>query len=465
MSGADRRVRHAALAAIAGLSCVAAARGGETEPLASTRVADGLNLPVYVTHAPGDFARLFVVEKPGRIRILDLSTGEVNPTVFLDIDALVGGSHEPFTDPGLLGMAFHPEYRTNGYFFVHYLDNQIDTTIARYRVSDDPDIADPATARIVFTLDQPYVNHNGGWIGFGPDGYLYVPLGDGGSQEDPDNRAQTLSDLHGKILRLDVDGDDFPADPLRNYAIPPDNPFAGGGAPGEIWAYGMRNPWRCSFDALTGDLWIADVGQFRWEEIDVQPAASAGGENYGWRCHEGDEPFNDEGCGAPGKMTFPVYAYDHSPDGGRSIIGGYVYRGCEIPTARGVYFFADFVSDHVWSLRYDGAPVTDVTVHDAELSPSLEGFTIEGVVSFGTDALGELYIVEQGTGSNGEVFKVVPQSPSIAAADLDCDGDVDRDDLHGLVGSWGTCPGCRADIDGDGRVGIVDLLLQLWNWG
>jgi glucose/arabinose dehydrogenase len=432
--------------------------------LRSTRVAGGLNLPVYVTHAPGDFARLFIVEKPGRIRILDLLTGQLRQGLFLDIDALVGGTHEPFTDPGLLGMTFHPDYAVNGYFYVHYLNNQTDTVVARYRVSSDPDVANPSSGRIIFTLDQPHPNHNGGWIGFGPDGFLYVPLGDGGSQNDPDDRAQDLEDLHGKILRIDVDRDDFPEDADRNYAIPADNPFVGAPGADEIWAYGLRNPWRCSFDALRGDLWIADVGQFEYEEINVQPANATGGENYGWRCFEGNELFNPKGCGTSKEMKFPLHVYDHGPEGGRSIIGGYVYRGCEIPSARGRYFFADFVTDHIWSLTRVGDEADEIIEHDGELLVSIEGHVIDWIASFGTDALGELYVVEQGMGTDGEVFRIVPQEASVAAADLDCDGDVSGTDVALLVESWGPCPGCRADLDGNLRVGIVDLLILLASW-
>ncbi len=447
---------------------VAAPAGDVIEPLATVRVASGLNLPIYVAHAPYDFSRLFIVEKPGRVKILDLISGAMFPQLFLDIDLIVGGSPEANSDPGLLGLAFHPDFQSNGRFYVHHISNQMSHHVRRFHVSAaTPNVADAGIGDIIFTASQPFVNHNGGWIGFGPDGYLYIPLGDGGSQHDPDNRAQNLADLHGKILRIDVDGDDFPADSLRDYAIPPDNPFLGtpGAAP-EIFAYGLRNPWQCSFDETTGALWIADVGQNAWEEIDVLPAGSKGGQNFGWRCYEGTHVHNTTGCAPPATMEFPIHEYGHVPSGGNSVTGGAVYRGCHIPTLRGAYLFADWVSDHIWALTGDGDGGIGALALDSELSPSLDGFPISEIASFGADALGELYIVEQGaTGNFGEIFKVVPQFPGVSAADLDCNGMVNSGDLTILLGNWGVCPGCRADIDGSGVVGMVDLQLLLVNWG
>jgi glucose/arabinose dehydrogenase len=456
----------AAVVALVG-SCGHPAAGGDDpiEPLATVRVAWGLDLPVYATHPPGDYGRLFIVEKPGRIRVLDLVTGELHPGAFLDIDALVGGGHEPFSDAGLLGLAFHPDYQRNGSFFVHYLDNQLDTAIARYQVSQDPGVADPSSGDVIFALEQPYVNHNGGWIGFGPDGFLYVPLGDGGSQGDPDDRAQDLGDLHGKILRLDVGGDDFPADPARDYAVPSGNPFVGAPGADEIWSYGLRNPWRCSFDALTGDLWIADVGQYEWEEVHLQPAGSPGRENYGWRCYEGEHPYNTAGCPPPGSMQWPIHEYGHDPAGGHSITGGYVYRGCAIPSLRGAYLFADFISNHIWALTPGDTGGPAVVPLDAELLISIDGYSIGGIVSFGTDQRGEPYIVEQGAAVNqGEVFRILPQRATIPVGDLDCDGHVSNADVTILLASWGSCYGCPADFDLDGIVGIVDLQLLLSRW-
>lgn len=257
-------------------------------PLTTELVVDGLERPMFVTHAPGDFERLFVIEKRGRIRVL--LNGSLLPTPFLDIDAIVGGGTSDWSEQGLLGLAFHPEYQTNGLFYVDYTDTSGgDTIVAEYMVSANPNIADAGSARQLIEINQPQSNHNGGWLGFGPDGYLYIATGDGGGGGDDDSghtagvgNGQDITDnLLGKMLRINVDGDDFPGDPASNYAIPVDNPFVGIIGDDEIWAFGLRNPWRNAFDRETGDLWIADVGQSAWEEVDFQDAASAGGENYG----------------------------------------------------------------------------------------------------------------------------------------------------------------------------------------
>ena len=253
------------------------------------RVASGLAHPVFLTTPPGDFDRVFIIEQhTGRIRILDLASGIVQPTPFLTVTGLSGGGER-----GLLGLAFHPNYANNGFFYVNITVPA--TRILRYSVSiGDPDVADPASQTSILEIEQPQENHNGGWIGFGPDGYLYIATGDGGASNDSGTghtpaigNAQDLTSLLGKILRLDVDGDDFPYDANRNYSIPALNPFVGIAGNDEIWAYGLRNPWRPSFDRLTGDLYIADVGQGACEEINLQLAESSGGENYGWRLREG----------------------------------------------------------------------------------------------------------------------------------------------------------------------------------
>ncbi|UCG33591.1 MAG: PQQ-dependent sugar dehydrogenase, partial [Phycisphaerales bacterium] len=393
--------------AVAALSCciilVAGAHPARAQtPLTTELVASGLARPVFVTAPPGDKDRVFIVEQrsgsTGRIRIVVLATGVLNPTPFLSITGLSTGNEQ-----GLLGLAFHPDYWNNGYFYVNYTAGGF-TYIERYTVSPDPDVADASSAALIMRFGQPYTNHNGGWIGFGPnDGYLYIGSGDGGSAGDPGNRAQDItSQKLGKVLRIDVDADDFPTDPTANYAIPPDNPFVGVAGDDEIWAYGLRNPWRNSFDAETGDLWIADVGQSAWEEIDFQPADSAGGENYGWRCYEGDAAYNTTGCAAASTMEFPIHAYSHG--GGRcSVTGGYVYRGCEIPDLAGTYFFADYCSAQIWSFRFDGVTVSEFTDRTAELDPP-GALAITSITSFGEDAFGELYICDLG----GEVFRIVP---------------------------------------------------------
>ncbi len=407
----------------------------ETFRIMATRVASGLSRPLYVTTPAADTGRLFIVEQhTGRIRIMNLDAGAVNPTPFLDIDGLSTGNEQ-----GLLGLAFHPDYATNGFFYVNFTQTDGTTVIRRYQVSaNNPDIADPSTATTVMTYAQPFSNHNGGWLGFGPDGYLYIASGDGGSGNDPGNRAQDITDQKlGKLLRIDVNGDDFPADPARNYAIPNDNPFVGAAGDDEIWAYGLRNPWRPSFDRLTGDLYIADVGQNQVEEINFQPASSRGGENYGWRVMEGTR-CNISGdplpCNDPDFIR-PIHEYTHSgpPDGGFSITGGYVYRGPIVPL-QGIYFFADYVSNQIWSFRFDGVNKTDFANRTAELAADVG--TVRSISSFGEDALGNLYITNL---DDGEVFKIVCESER--SGDFDADCDIDIEDLALLASAWLTREG------------------------
>lgn len=368
-------------------------------PLALELVASGLDRPVFVTAPPGDADRLFIVEQPGRIRVVKNSS--VLPTSFLDIDAQVGGGTSGGDERGLLGLAFHPQYSTNGLFYVNYIDNSGNTVLERFSASGDPDVADNSSAATILTITQPYINHNGGWSAFGPDGYLYIAVGDGGSANDPDNRAQDITnELLGKILRIDVDGG-------TPYAIPSDNPFVGVTGDDEIWAYGLRNPWRNSFDRLTGDLYIGDVGQSAREEVNFHAAASPGGQNYGWRCMEGTSCTGLTGCSCSDTaLVLPIHEYDHNcTDGGFALTGGYVYRGSAIPDLAGTYLFADYECDKVWSFRYDGANVTDFQDRSAELAPA-EG----SIASFGEDAQGELYIVSL----NGSVYRIVARNPSPA---------------------------------------------------
>ena len=376
----------------------AAAWGQATSSLSTQLVADGFNGPLLVT-SPKNDPRLFVVEQGGRIRII--KDGAVLPKPFLDISTRITSSGER----GLLGLAFHPHYADNGFFYVDYTDLLGDTIIARFSV--DPgnhDLADPSSDMQILTVDQPFSNHNGGMIAFSPnDGFLYIGMGDGGSGNDPGNRAQTITNqLLGKMLRIDVNSDDFPADPDRNYAIPPDNPFVDIIGDDEIWAYGVRNPWRWSFDRNTGDLWIADVGQNQNEEVDFQPADSIGGENYGWRCMEGFRCTGLSGCTCNDQsLTLPIHDYAHNPE--CAITGGYVYRGASIPLLKGTYFFADFCSAKIWSMRYDGNNVSEFQERTAELDPG-NGLNIRGINSFGEDADGNLYIVDR---TDGEIFRLV----------------------------------------------------------
>lgn len=340
--------------------------------------ATGFDEPVDIVSA-GD-ARLFIVEKDGYIRIIE--NGQTLATPFLNIDAKINSSA---SERGLLGLAFHPKYAENGYFFVNYTDNSGNTKIARFRVSDtNTNTADPNSELILLEVNQPFSNHNAGDLAFGPDGYLYIPLGDGGSANDPGNRSQTRTTLLGKMLRIDVDNG-------NPYRIPPDNPFPDvEGIRPEIWAFGLRNPWRISFDRLTGDLWIGDVGQGNWEEINRQPADSQGGENYGWRCYEGNAAFNTSGCGDQGQYTFPVQVYSHA-NGACSVTGGFVYRGGDFPNLYGTYIYTDYCNGRIWGLKPDGQGGWINTL-------LLDGANFD-YVAFGEDNEGELYLAGLGSGN------------------------------------------------------------------
>lgn len=447
------------------------AAGAGIVPLTTVRVASGLNRPVYATHAPGDFSRLFILEQRGVIKILDLDTGSVLATPFLNIDSLVAGPVDNFDERGLLGMAFHPDYQNNGFFYLNYTNNSSDTTIRRYTVTANPNVADPASGFTLLTINQPFTNHNGGWLDFGlSDGYLYIATGDGGWFCDPGQRAQDITNQFlGKMLRIDVDGNDGPG---GTYGIPPTNPFVGVTGDDEIWAYGLRNPWRCCFDRATGDLYMADVGQNAREEIDYQSALSAGGENYGWDCREGTACANSvssqcvgtaNGCSCSDPtLVDPIHEYNHSL--GLSITGGYVYRGCAIPSLAGTYFFADFATNRIWSFKVVGGQVTQFVTRTSELDPP-GSQSIGSIASFGEDAAGEMYIVERGGTTTGEIFKIIPVTP---LPDFNCDGVVGILDLLTLLANWGPCPpqgDCPQDLDGDGTVGVLDLLTLLSLWG
>jgi glucose/arabinose dehydrogenase len=350
--------------------------------IALTRVTSGFSSPAHVTSARDGSGRLFVVEQGGRVRIV--KAGAVQPTPFLDVSARVSCCGER----GLLSIAFPPGSGPKTTFYANYTDLSGDTTISRFSFSGDA--ASAASETVLLKIAQPFANHNGGQLAFGPDGYLYVGMGDGGSGGDPLNNAQNLGSLLGKILRIDVEGSTSP------YGIPPDNPFAGfssSSARPEIWAYGLRNPWRFSFDRKTGDLFIGDVGQSAWEEVDVQPARAAGGANYGWRVTEGAHCYNPpSGCSFAG-VTLPVAEYGHV-NGNCSITGGFVYRGRDFARLGGIYFYADYCSGRVWGLR-GGASGWETQ----ELLRPGYAFT-----SFGEDDDGEIYAVD---GSSGTLYRLV----------------------------------------------------------
>jgi glucose/arabinose dehydrogenase len=368
----------------------------EVPPLTVELVADGFERPVEAVSPPGDRERLFVVEQyTGLIRIVRLADGSIDDTPFLDLGSLIssGGNEQ-----GLLGLAFHPDHATNGRFIVNYTDTTGDTVVAMYGTSDDPDRGDADSAVVLKHIAQPESNHNGGCVRFGPDGMLYIGMGDGGGAFDlhgPDGNAQNRRTLLGKILRIDVDA------PAPH--VPPDNPFVGEeDVEPEIWATGLRNPWRFSFDRTTGDLYIADVGQGEREEVNFAPAASAGGENYGWRCLEGNRCTGFSGCDCEADaLTGPVFEYDHNS--GCSVTGGSVYRGEAIPALRGQYFLADYCSAMIWSLKVENGASTDLTDRTAELAPG-GGRDIKAVSSFGEDDAGEIYILDH---EDGELFRIV----------------------------------------------------------
>ncbi|MDE2775872.1 MAG: PQQ-dependent sugar dehydrogenase [Chloroflexota bacterium] len=353
------------------------ARDGAPDPAAIklTQVAAGFRRPLYVTHAGDGANRIFLVEQVGKIWILQ--DGRLLPKPFLDIEDIIspGAIFNAFSEQGLLGLAFHPDYRENGSFFIYYTDRQGGTVVARYHVdASNPNLADADSGQVLFQLMQPYANHNGGHIEFGPDGYLYIALGDGGAANDPLGAGQNRQLLLGSILRIDVDGG-------APYAIPADNPFVDNpAARDEIWAYGLRNVWRFSFDRMTGDMVMADVGQNQWEEINFQPAGSAGGENYGWNVWEGNHIF--AGGAAPDHVP-PIYEYSHAL--GCSVTGGVIYRGAAIADLRAVYLFGDWCSGRIWGLWRD----SDLAWRAIELMN-----TDIPVSSFGEDEAGEVYLVD-----------------------------------------------------------------------
>jgi glucose/arabinose dehydrogenase len=367
------------------LTAACGGRADDVPVIAFEPVVSGVTRPVAITHA-GD-ARLFITLQDGRIVIWDGT--RLLPEPFLDVRARVTSGGER----GLLSVAFHPRYRENGFFFVNYTDLGGDTVVARFTVSAaDPNRADPASFRQILFVDQPFANHNGGQLQFGPDGFLYIGMGDGGSGGDPGNRAQNLNDLLGKMLRIDID-----AEP---YAIPTSNPFAGqAGRRGEIWASGLRNPWRFSFDRVNGDLWIADVGQGQWEEIDFQPYTSIGGENYGWRRMEGTHCFNPAANCNDGTLVLPAIEYGHT-GGACSVTGGSVYRGARSPRLHGTYIYGDYCNGVIWGSVRNPASGAIATGVLADTS-----FTIS---AFGEDALGEIYVADH---NGNAVHRIVDTKP------------------------------------------------------
>ena len=342
--------------------------------------AKGFSQPVGLFNAGDRSGRLFVLEQAGKIKLI--KDGKVQDKVFLDIRDIVGSGGER----GLLGLAFHPKFEYNGYFFVNYTDKKGNTTIARYKVSNDNDIADKTSQKIILTIKQPYSNHNGGNLVFGPDGYLYIGTGDGGSGGDPQGNAQNVGSLLGKMLRIDVDNGD-------PYDIPEGNPFKyskRANVQREIWAIGLRNPWRFSFDRKTGDLYIADVGQNKYEEVNFQPGKGKGGENYGWNLMEGFHCYGSNSCDKA-NLVLPIIEYEHNDAGGFSITGGFIYRGSN-KALQGKYIFADYVSGNVWATGQV----------DGKWQKTLLAKTDYNISSFGEDENGDLYLVNH----RGVIYKI-----------------------------------------------------------
>jgi len=354
-------------------------------------IATGLVFPVYLTQPPADTSRLFIVQRAGRIRII--RNGTLLPGAFLDIVSLIRSTGEG----GLLSLAFHPNYEHNGQFVVLYTDLGGTIQVVRYTVSADPEVADPASAQPIISIPHPtFDNHYGGLVKFGPDGFLYIGLGDGGGANNQLGHGQDSTQLLASILRIDVNG-------AAPYVVPASNPFVGRPpAKPEIWARGLRNPWRYAFDRLTGDLYIADVGQGAREEIDVQPVASSGGQNYGWSILEGTMCFDSTPCSSAGTVL-PVFEYPHSGGTitGCSITGGYVYRGARLPLLSGRYFYADYCRGWVRSFRYANGTASDHHDYTPEFG------TLGNITSFGEDSRGELYILSQ----QGVVYRISPVTP------------------------------------------------------
>ncbi len=429
---------------LAGINALAASR------IVLDQIVSGLRYPVDINHAADGSSRLFVIEQEGRIRII--RNGSLESTPFLDIQDRVQCCGER----GLLGVAFHPDYQTNGYFYVNYTSKSRagiadlgDTIIARYEVSSsDIDRADPISEAIIMVVPQPFPNHNAGKLLFSPiDGYLYIPLGDGGSGGDPGNRSQNPLTLLGKVLRIDVDS----ASP---YAIPPDNPFVD--APDtldEIWSLGLRNPWRFSFDRLTGDMYIGDVGQGKWEEIDYEAAGSPGGINFGWRCREGANDYNFSAECAALTLIDPIAEYGR--DDGYSVTGGFVYRGANYRALYGQYFYADYGTGRIWTIHKLGP--------NSWSMPNPELDTSYSISTFGEDESGELYFAHRSS-NNGIVFRIADVCQGDTEDDRNLDGfNLAEFSINFVPGACGE--DCPSDLNGDDVVDAKDFKVLADDYG
>lgn len=500
--------RTAFLCGFAAASFAAHAPSAFADPVQfkSTAVATGLAYPLFVTSAPGDASHLFIIEQRGKIKVVDVSatgTYSVRPAPLVDLTSQLSSTYLEY---GVLGLAFHPNFASNGYFYVVFTPTTIgDWTLLRFKVSAaNPLVADMSTQTTILRFSYTLTQHRAGWIGFGNDGYLYATTGDGG-ENDPLNAGSDRTVLRGKVLRLDVNGPDgipgtsdddgFPSDALRNFHIPPTNPFATNppvpNAQPEIWAYGLRNPWRASIDRQTGDLWIGDVGQVAREEIDFGPAG-VGGRFYGWRCLEGNLPTNYTGCTAPLPPSIaPVLDYPrgNADPSGSSVTGGYIYRGCAMPSLRGTYFFGDW-GGKVWTGTPSGGTLSNVVNRTAELAAP------GTMVSFGEDALGELYFVNWNS-TAGAVYKIEPrvfdgpdcnlngkpdacdiargasldangngipdECETFCPADFNHSGALNTQDIFDFLGAW-FMGDPRADFNGAGGLSVQDVFDYINAW-
>ncbi len=418
-------------------------------------VVAGFSTPLYATAPPGDTNRLFVVERGGLIRIINLNTNTILPTAFLTVNDSPNTNVSTTGEGGLLSMAFHPDYATNGQFFVYYTTNLPSTgftsRVSRFTVSADPNVANPASETVFLEVDRPATNHNGGTLAFkpgDPENYLYFALGDSGGGCDPDLAAQNINSKLGKMLRIDVDAG--PGPNLQSPIAPPTNPFVGVAGDDLIWAVGLRNPFRWSFDRWTSDMYIGDVGQDTREEIDFEAADAIGGLNYGWNAREGNDaaPCSTVSPTLPG-MVEPIHTYLHN-GGARSVTGGYIYRGMQYATLYGRYFFADFETSLVASFVPSSTTISDLQTHTTVLNPNSQG-----IAGFGEDASGRLYIME----FSGTVTRIIDPA-SAAVADVDGDGvpDIHETNTGTYVSptNTGTNPN-SADSDGDGFIDLLEI--------
>ncbi len=378
---------------------------GQSATLSSKLIADGFKKPLFVTSHPEDANLLYVVEQGGRIKIINNGKAAVTP--FLDIDKRVVNPNRPGDERGLLGFAFHPNYAKNGKFYVNYMNNDGYTVVSEFSVKSNKK-ADHTSERILFDLEQPYRNHNGGHMEFGPDGYLYISIGDGGKAGDPLNAGQDLNTLFGKVIRIDVN--------THPYGIPESNPYYGQkDKRGEVWAWGFRNVWRFSFDRKTGDIYYGDVGQNKWEEVNYEPAGSPSGVNYGWRLMEASHCYNPKNNCPKDGLTMPIIEYPNDANymvvlgggsqedaEGCSVTGGYVYRGKEITGLQGYYLFGDYCSGNIWTFKVLNGKAVEFENRTEEINLANGEFTTY-ISSFGEDANGELYIVEY----NGGIYKLI----------------------------------------------------------